>query len=215
MKHIVIIVIIIFGSLQCSGNNKQRAVSLQEQHSNAVDSAVIKNDMAVQIYMNARGNVDSLQKAIELLDEVIAFNPKFRIAYSNKIQYLSVMGKNEDAMVVIEEALRNLPDDPQLYFIKGVFYKKSGLPDLAKKSFHQSILTYDKLITSDPDDFNLLLNRAFVCIFTETSESTLEELENLKSKYGKDRDEYSQIQNLIEVVYNTDKEDYIRDFWSQ
>ena len=150
-----------------------------------------------------------------MLDEALVFNPKFRIAYSNKAQYLNSMGKNKEAMAVIEEALKNIPDDPQLYFIEGVFYEKRGLSELAEKSFYQSISSYDKLITTNPDNFNLILNRAFVILFTENSESSLKELKKLQSKYEKESDEHRQVQQMIQAITNINKDDYIQEFWSQ
>lgn len=215
MKKVIILILILFACLQCKTNNEQKLDTLEVRKNQAADSAVIKNDKAVHIYMNANGDVDSLVKAISLLDEALILDSLYSISYANKAHYLTIMGKGKEAMFVIDKAIKNLPQDPQLHFVKGVFYEKEGLSALARNSFNQSISNYNKLIISNPDDFNLLLNRFFVSVFAEDPEKSLKELATLQSKYDELSEEYRQIQDMIQFILNIDKDDYILQFWNQ
>lgn len=215
MKKIIILVIGLC-SLQCTGKNKQAVTDKLHTSIQIEDStAILKNNKAVDIYLKSRGNIDSLKKAISLLDEALSINPNYSIAYANKAQYLSILGENDQVMIVIDEALKNLPNDPYLYFIKGVFSEKENLRREAKKSFEEAILNYDKLISSNPEDFNLLVNRAFVKLFTENSQSAVKALNALKSKHRKDSKKYKRLDSLINSISEISRDEYINDFWTQ
>lgn len=213
MKKIIYIVIILC-SLQCIGKNKQEATTL----SNTLiedSTAILKNNKAVDIYLKSRGNTDSLRKAINLLDEALSKDPNYGIAYANKVQYLSILGHNEEAMAVIDQALSSLPDDPQLNFIKGVFYEKENLKEPAKKSFEKAVLCYDNLISSNPEDFNLLTNRAFVQLFTENSQCAIASLKALKNKYNIDEEKCRNLDRLIAYISEINRNEYIKNFWTE
>lgn len=206
-----------FCFLQCIGNNNKEAAADNLYKSVQIEdsTAILKNNKAVDIYLKSNGNIDSLRKAIDLLDEALNIDPNYAIAYTNKAQYLSVLGEYDEVMVVIDQALKVRPDDPQLHFIKGVFYEKENLKKQAKKSFEEAILSYDKAIDSNPKDFNLLANQAFIRVFTEDSISAIESLEALKDKQSKDSKEYKELDSLINLILDINREEYIKNFWEQ
>ena len=63
MKKLVISSFILLGFFQCSLNKKQEKENPQVRNNQEQDSSVNKNNQAVQIYLNARGNTDSLKKS--------------------------------------------------------------------------------------------------------------------------------------------------------
>ncbi len=211
--NIILLVLLLFS---CANNNKQKTDTALRKNeiSLKIDSAaIIKNNEAAEIYSIANGNPDSLNKAIVLLDKALKISPKYLLAYENKIHYLTIMGKYKEAISVIDEALKVSPDNPFFIFPKGILYEKAGMKELAEKNYKESILCFDKSISLSPDDFNLLVNRSFTKIFIKDKEVAINDFKALKKRYDKNSKEYKQLDYLIKLVSEINKEEYVKKFW--
>ncbi len=224
MKKILFFLLAILLSVQCVHNQKQKIEDTTTPMEKYVkkyqikESAIKKNNQAVKIYISTEGskNKDSLTKAIHLLDEALNISPKYSIAYGNKIQYLTIMGKVKEASEVIDQALIELPEDPKMHFIRGVYYGKEGLKEQAQKSFEQAIFYYDKLIVQNPNDFEALYERAFYMLFAKNKESAMKEFKILQKKYKNDSQKQKELDLTINnILAKMNREKFITELWNQ
>ena len=179
-----------------------------------IDSARVKIEKAGILFVNAKGNVDSLNKVNNLYDEAIAINPKDVNSYIMKIQFLSAIDKTKEAQSFNEMALKKFPDEQHLYFMQGLFYEKEGLLDLAQKSYNQTLLYYDKAIKKEPDNFDFLLKRVLVKMFAEDKDTfALEDyIDELQEKYDEESDEYKRLTLIQETASETSRAEIVESF---
>lgn len=214
MKKLVVIIIVILVAVQCTNKAKQSDKSTVEINQQLIDSARVKIEKAGILFVNAKGNVDSLNKVNNLYDEAIAINPKDVNSYIMKIQFLSAIDKTKEAQSFNEMALKKFPDEQHLYFMQGLFYEKEGLLDLAQKSYNQTLLYYDKAIKKEPDNFDFLLKRVLVKMFAEDKDTfALEDyIDELQEKYDEESDEYKRLTLIQETASETSRAEIIESF---
>ena len=214
MKKLVVIIIVILVAVQCTNKAKQSDKSTVEIKQQLIDSARVKIEKAGILFVNAKGNVDSLNKVNNLYDEAIAFNPKDVNSYIMKIQFLSAIDKTKEAQSFNEMALKKFPDEQHLYFMQGLFYEKEGLLDLAQKSYNQTLLYYDKAIKKEPDNFDFLLKRVLVKMFAEDKDTfALEDyIDELQEKYDEESDEYKRLTLIQETASETSRAEIVESF---
>ncbi len=214
MKKLVVIIIVILVAVQCTNKAKQSDKSTVEIKQQLIDSARVKIEKAGILFVNAKGNVDSLNKVNNLYDEAIAINPKDVNSYIMKIQFLSAIDKTKEAQSFNEMALKKFPDEQHLYFMQGLFYEKEGLLDLAQKSYNQTLLYYDKAIKKEPDNFDFLLKRVLVKMFAEDKDTfALEDyIDELQEKYDEESDEYKRLTLIQETASETSRAEIIESF---
>lgn len=93
-------------------------------------------------------------KALRYYDTAIKSNGQMVDAYSSKAIVYLEMQKPKDGMKVCDDALKKFPNEPDLYFVRGLLNYQLGRPKL-------SIGDYDKLLSLDADwnPFQVFLNR--------------------------------------------------------
>ncbi len=218
MKKISIIIVALL-LFSCVDNKKQKAKDNTLTGKYQIkESAIKKNKQAEIIYFRTEGskNKDSLIKAIHLLDEAIKISPKYRVAYGNKINFLTIIGNLKEASEVINQALVELPEDPKIHFTRGIYYGKEGLKEQAQKSFEKAIFYYDKLIAQNPNDFDALYERAFYMLFAKNKESAVKEFKILQKKYKNDSQKQKELDfALNRVLAKITKEKFIKELWNQ
>lgn len=214
MKKFIIITVVMLAALQCTSKNQQSIDTTEEKSQQLIDSAIVKNNEAVMLYLHAMGRVDSLNKAINLLDEAIAIDPKCFVAYTNKVQYLNELGKTKEAQNFNDLALTKFPESQDLYFRQGLFYETEGLLDLAQKSYNQSLAYYDRAIEKKSDDFGLIISRVLIKMFAENRDTStlVEELKNLQKKYDNESEEYEHLNSFQKMFSETNRADLVKDY---
>ena len=214
MKKLVVIIIVMLVAIQCINKTKQSDESTVEINQQLIDSARVKIEKAGILFVNAEGNVDSLNKANDLFDEAIAINPMDVNSHIMKIQFLSAIDKTKEAQSFNEVALKKFPDEQHLYFMQGLFYEKEGLLDLAQKSYNQTLLYYNKAIKKEPDNFDLLMKRVLVKMFAEDKDTfALEDyIDELQEKYDEESDEYKRLTLIQETASETSRAEIVESF---
>jgi len=101
------------------------------------------------------GNKDYNQ-ALQQYDAAIRSNAQMAEAYSGKARALMGQQKQRDALKVAEDALRLFPNDPELYYVRGLLNFQSGKHKLALDD-------YDKILSLNAEwnTYQLYLNRGF------------------------------------------------------
>lgn len=87
MKKLVVIIIVMLVAVKCTNNAKQSDKSNVQIKQQLIDSARVKIEKAGILFVNAKGNVDSLNKVNNLYDEAIAINPKDVNSYIIKFNF--------------------------------------------------------------------------------------------------------------------------------
>lgn len=217
MRKFIVVTVVMLATLQCTSKNQQSIDNVVVENQQLIDSAIVKNDEAVMVFLGGIGNVDSLNKAINLLDEAIAIDSQCFVAYTSKIQFLNELGETKEAQNFNDLALTKFPESQDLYFQKGLFYEREGLLDLAQKSYNQSLVYYDKAIEKKSDDFGLILNRVFVKMFAENRDTStlVKELQNLQKEYDKESEEYKQLTSFQKWLSETNRAELVKSFLKQ
>ncbi|GHU63158.1 hypothetical protein FACS1894160_3150 [Bacteroidia bacterium] len=107
----------------------------------------------MQVYLNAvfkEGfQQDSIQRAISLIDESIALDSTYRLAYPTKVTFFDVQSKFTESVAVINSALRHNQEDPDLFIVRGILNEKLNCFDASKSDYSKAISLFDKMIEKD------------------------------------------------------------------
>ncbi|MCP4272609.1 MAG: tetratricopeptide repeat protein [Gammaproteobacteria bacterium] len=131
--------------------NESEVVKISRSHPDS-DQAYKYFIMAQAHYKNA--NVDSYDKAIELLDKALFLSPDYALAYSSKAigHLLRFQYNGEDlskavdvASVALEKALKIDPLQPEAYAATGLMYTYTQEYDKAEPAFVKAIELNPKL----------------------------------------------------------------------
>jgi len=101
------------------------------------------------------GNKDYNQ-ALQQYDAAIRSNTQMAEAYSGKARALMGQQRQRDALKVTEDALRLFPNDPELYYVRGLLNYQSG-------RHKPAVDDYDKVVSLNAEwnTYHLYLNRGF------------------------------------------------------
>ena len=91
-------------------------------------------------------------ESIVYSDKAILVNPKLIMPRLKKYQSLRKLGKHEEALETITEALKIDPDNPHLWNSKGCYLFDSS-------KYEEAIICYDKALEKDPDKSMYLSNK--------------------------------------------------------
>ena len=122
--------------------------------------AVQKNNQAIEIATRNFINTDSLNKVINLLDEVIANDPSYKLAYANKTIYLMRLGEKEEALATIMRMEKLCVQDPYYLMGKGMLLEVNDNKQLASENCKQTVSLFEKRLNEkpvEPDLMNYLL----------------------------------------------------------
>lgn len=122
--------------------------------------AVEKNNEAVgYIQRFQTDNPDSVKRAIDLLDEAIAIDPSYRLAYSNKIQFQMYLKDKEGALETFSQLERLGALDPVRLLYKGMLLELNGRKKEAMDVYAQVVSLFRKQLEEKPD-VTVLMNYA-------------------------------------------------------
>ena len=104
-------------------------------------------------------NPDSVKRAIDLLDEAIAIDPSYRLAYSNKIQFQMYLKDKEGALETFSQLERLGALDPVRLLYKGMLLELNGRKKEAMDVYAQVVSLFRKQLEEKPD-VTVLMNYA-------------------------------------------------------
>ena len=116
------------------------------------DSAVIVlNNQAVNAYTNRSNSPDSVKKALTLLDNAIAKDPDYQLAYANKAKYLNDQGNVTQALETLNAYLKRNPTEPYTLLGAGMFYEKMGNKKEAMDYYKRAEENFNRRYEEDHD----------------------------------------------------------------
>jgi len=101
------------------------------------------------------GNKDYNQ-ALQQYDAAIRSNAQMAEAYSGKARALMGLQRQRDALRTAEDALKLFPNDPELYYVRGLLNFQAG-------RFKPAADDYDKVLSLNPEwnTYQVYINRGF------------------------------------------------------
>lgn len=138
--------------------------------------AIEKNNQAVKIVMLHISNPDSLSKAIRLLDEAIAIDPSYKLAYENKSKYLMAQGHKEDALKTLLQIEELASQDPYYVLGKGLMLEENAKKERAMEAYKQAVTLFEKRLKEKPNEADLM-NYVFALFLRDNKYYPFEEIE--------------------------------------
>ncbi|WP_288088272.1 tetratricopeptide repeat protein [Bacteroides acidifaciens] len=139
-----------------------------------VPTAIEKNNQAVKLMFRP----DSLEKAILLLDEAIAIDSSYVLAYTHKSQCLDRLGRVQEALQTCLSAEKYALENPYYYTLKGVYLEKSGKVEVAHKAYQKSFMLFGEELKKKPDA-NVCINYIMAKYLYDGKEMSGQEMESL------------------------------------
>lgn len=100
---------------------------------------------------NVFGEQKDLDKQIANLKNGFSIYPQDDRILAQLINIYLENEKNEEALLYLDEAIKNDPNNASFYYAKGVLYSKTG-------KFEESVSYYNQSLEKDPNNFNTLYN---------------------------------------------------------
>ena len=139
-----------------------------------VPAAVEKNNQAVKLMFRP----DSLEQAVLLLDEAIAIDSSYVLAYMHKAQCLDRLKRFPEALQTCLSAEKYALENSYYYTLKGVYLEKNGDVEAAHIAYQKSFMLFGEELKKTPHP-NVCINYLMVkylCDGKEMSEQEMEEL---------------------------------------
>lgn len=170
--------------------------------------AVEKNNQSVKTagYFD---NPDSLNKAINLLDEAIALDSSYKLAYANKVKCLMSLGQKEKALQTLLQIEELTPDDPCYILGKGMMLEENAKRDLAMDAYKQAASLFEKRLKEKSSELDLM-NYVLTLFLRDNKNHSLDKIEK----------EYPNVfspsvrqltQGLIDKLSNMEREDAVHE----
>lgn len=143
--------------------------------------AIEKNVQAVNTIHGHIGNADSINKAISLLDEAIAIDPSYKLAYGNKAQYLLMLGEKKRALDTILQIKEIASEDPFYLLYKGMLLEANGNKAMALEDYTKGTLLFEKNLKENPTEGDFM-NYMLGLYLRDNKIYSVDEIEKTKPK---------------------------------
>ena len=137
--------------------------------------AVEKNIQAVNAVHGHMSSTDSIKKAISLLNEAIAIDPSYKLAYGNKAQYLLMLGEKKRALETILQIKEIASGDPFYLLYKGM------LLEAALEDYKKGTLLFEKNLKENPTEGDFM-NYMLGLYLRDNKIYSVDEIEKTKPK---------------------------------
>ncbi|MEY8685310.1 hypothetical protein AB9N12_03905 [Bacteroides sp. AN502(2024)] len=121
---------------------------------------------------------DSLEKAILLLDEAIAIDSSYVLAYTHKSQCLDRLGRVREALQTCLSAEKYALENPYYYTLKGIYLEKNGKLKAMHCAYQKSFILLGEELKKKPDA-NVCINYIMAKYLNDGKEMSVQEMESL------------------------------------
>ena len=172
-------------------------------------AAIVLNNQAVNAYTYRSNSPDSVKKALTLLDNAIAKDPDYQLAYGNKANYLNDQGNVTQALETLNAYLKRNPTEPYTLMGAGLFYEKLGNKKEAMDYYKRAEENFKRLYEKDNDSAHEI-NRFFAIRLMEGPEKA-------KALYEAERDRLASTEEqrkindvLVMSIIETPREQFFK-----
>lgn len=142
---------------------------------------VEKNIQAVNAVHGHMSSTDSIKKAISLLNEAIAIDPSYKLAYGNKAQYLLMLGEKKRALETILQIKEIASGDPFYLLYKGMLLEANGNKVMALEDYKKGTLLFEKNLKENPTEGDFM-NYMLGLYLRDNKIYSVDEIEKTKPK---------------------------------
>lgn len=177
-----------------------------------VDPAAVKlNDSAMK-YTSYIHNVDSLQKAISLLDSATSIESNYFLGHYNKLMFFNELKQYDKAILTINSLIKLRPSAHDLYLTGGILHERMGDTTSSKAYFQKSMdicnNALDTMAVRNSDYIMLISNKAINLIMLG-EQAKADEL--LQASYNRLTD--AEQKQMISSMMNKNKQELLM-LWS-
>ena len=121
------------------------------------------------------------EKAITSLDRAIKSDKDNITLYTTKLGYLIEDKRYDEALEVLREAEKRIPDDPDLYQVLGKVHRTMGNKDKSERAYRKAIRGYTQRIQQSPWKEASLIKRAETYFFLGELDAALRDANQAKT----------------------------------
>ena len=153
---------------------------------------------------------DSLEAAIKLFEKAIKSDSSIAIFYSNEAQTFCDLGQYQEAINVLNRYLYNFPINISIEIFRGFLFEKTENIDSAIFCYSEAIKKLNIEIHDDSNNVSILVNRAFVLLFSKGKKDGKSEFDRIKKKFPKDKT----VTFMKEIFDSFDRKSYLNQIFS-
>ncbi len=207
-RHLFLLQFLFFITTSCCA--QQKNVTVYDEQPTSV--AITLNNEAMDIYAQNPKSSETLEKAISLLDKAIAADPNYRLAYGNKAEYLTRIGKIEQALETLSVYLKRNPTDPYTLLPMGILNEKLGNKEKAMECYKQADANFKNLYNQDSNPGHEI-NRCLVVTLRDGCEKGWAMYQSERGQLAKSSQDLKANDEIVKTFTDVSHTEFINDFW--
>lgn len=172
-------------------------------------AAIVLNNQAVNAYTNRSNSPDSVKKALTLLDNAIAKDPDYQLAYGNKANYLNDQGNVTQALETLNAYLKRNPTEPYTLLGAGMFYEKMGNKKEAMDYYERAEENFNRRYEEDHDTVHEI-NRYLSIKLMEGPKKVKALYEAERNRLASTEEQRKQNDALVKAIIETPLEQLVK-----
>ena len=179
------LVALLLTTTACNTQNNKDVITTEKSNIVA-EQCVVLHDSAMSLlnkYYFEDTNPTKLDLILDLLNQAIACDTNYFLAYNDKVTVLSIKGEYMKVVSLLNKMLEFSGNDPQLIFLKGIAYEKLNNYSAAETAYKKAAIEYEKRLNLYPDSIEMILDKLFFIAFTKGKGEALSELNKYILKY--------------------------------
>ena len=172
-------------------------------------AAIVLNNQAVNAYTNRSNSPDSVKKALTLLDNAIAKDSDYQLAYGNKANYLNDQGNVTQALETLNAYLKRNPTEPYTLLGAGMFYEKMGNKKEAMDYYKRAEENFKRLYEEDHNSVHEI-NRYLAIMLIEGPKRIKALYEAERDRLASDEENRKANDTFVMSIIETPREEFIK-----
>ena len=172
-------------------------------------AAIVLNNQAVNAYTYRSNSPDSVKKALTLLDNAIAKDPDYQLAYANKATYLNDQGNVTQALETLNAYLKRNPTEPYTILGAGMFYEKMGNKKEAMDYYKRAEENFNRRYEEDHDTVHEI-NRYLSIKLMEGPKKVKALYEAERNRLASTEEQRKQNDALVKAIIETPLEQLVK-----
>lgn len=172
-------------------------------------AAIVLNNQAVNAYTYRSNSPDSVKKALTLLDNAIAKDSDYQLAYANKATYLNDQGNVTQALETLNAYLKRNPTEPYTILGAGMFYEKMGNKKEAMDYYERAEENFNRRYEEDHDTVHEI-NRYLSIKLMEGPKKVKALYEAERNRLASTEEQRKQNDALVKAIIETPLEQLVK-----
>ena len=178
------------------------------------DKAIEYNDKAVDILfrVSIQQEVDQeskseLEIALKYINKAIEIQNDYSLAKMNKVKILSKLGREKDAIKLLQEMESTEPNYAEVIYMQGFLYERLGDTLKAQSIYREAIKAYNNRLERDSNSVEDKVEKIFVKAFVDGKDEAYRDIQKLQEKYPDNKF----VNEMERILWTFNRNDYIND----